>query len=126
MQLRHQFRESRLHRVAHDKNDFVDAGGMIEPRPGVCHDGATGHFQEKLVHVRPHAGAFAGGDDDGAVHGVAGCRLQVAGCRRKRGLVNYKATAEADAGLDLAVVEVRLTGRRGVEGNHCRRLRARR
>ena len=31
-------------------------------------DRATGDFKEELVHIRPHAGALPGGDNDGGVH----------------------------------------------------------
>ena len=58
-----QFLESGLHSIANDENDFVNAPGLGKPAPGMSDDWFPGDFEEQLVHIRPHAGAFAGGDD---------------------------------------------------------------
>ena len=68
MKLRGEFREVFLHPVTDNENDFADALRIIESLPGVGDDRTPGDFEQELVHVRTHAGALAGGDEDGGVH----------------------------------------------------------
>lgn len=64
-----QFDERWLQPVADDENDFVKARRRVETPPGVRDDRLAGDLEEKLVDVRTHAGAPAGGDNDGGIHG---------------------------------------------------------
>ena len=69
--------EGGLHPGAHHENDVIDTGSGIELHPGVCDDGLARDFEEQLIDVRPHAGAAAGGDDDGAGHAVQSPKSKV-------------------------------------------------
>jgi hypothetical protein len=60
----------RLHPVAHDEDDFIHALRVVELFPSVRHDWTSGDFQPELVHVRTHACALPGGNDDGTVHDI--------------------------------------------------------
>src|SRR5205823_3703474 len=60
--------EGRLHRVAHDDDDLINACGGLEPLPRMSNDGTASHLQEQLIHIRPHADATACGDDDSGGH----------------------------------------------------------
>ena len=64
-----EFGERGLHSVAHDQNDFVNVRRRLKAPPGVGNDGLAGNLEEKLVDIGSHAGAPAGGDDDGGCHG---------------------------------------------------------
>ena len=64
-----QFCEGVLQTVANDHDDFINAPGALEALPGVGDERTSGHCEEELVHIGSHAGAPAGGDDDGGVHG---------------------------------------------------------
>ena len=63
-----QFCEGVLQTVANDHDDFINALGALEAFPGVGNERASGDLEKKLVHIGSHAGAPAGGDDDGGVH----------------------------------------------------------
>ena len=67
-----QFREVLLHAVAHDEDDFLDARRVVELLPSVGDDRPAGDLQPELVHVGAHAGALAGGNDDGGGHYMKG------------------------------------------------------
>ena len=51
--------------AAHDQREFISAPGLLEPPPGVRHDGASVQLQEELTDLGSHGGALAGSDDDG-------------------------------------------------------------
>ncbi len=65
-----QFLKFRLHAVPHHQHDFIHGIGFGEALPSVRDDRPARDFQKKFVDVRPHAGAPAGGDDNGGNHGV--------------------------------------------------------
>src|ERR1035441_4565698 len=60
--------------AAHDQREFISAPGLLEPPPGVRHDGATVQLDKEFIDLGSHAGALAGSDDDGGDHKSArGC-----------------------------------------------------
>ena len=65
-----EFCEVWLHPVPHHENDFVNLRRVIKFPPSVCDDRAARDFQPELVHVRAHARAASGGDDDRGNHRV--------------------------------------------------------
>ena len=65
MELCREFFEFVLQTVAYDQNKVIDARGIVELFPGVRHDRTARDLKPELVHIRAHARALAGGDDDG-------------------------------------------------------------
>jgi hypothetical protein len=65
-----QFGKSGLHSVAPNHDDFINARRVVETLPGMRDDGSPRDFEKKLIPAQAHAGALAGGDDDGTVHGA--------------------------------------------------------
>src|SRR5712691_10691466 len=57
--------------LANDDYDLIDQLAGIKRPPGVPHDGAAIHFEEKLVAACPHPGALAGSNNDGGSHSTA-------------------------------------------------------
>ena len=78
------FGKGALHAVAHDQDDFVNERRAVESLPGVGDERAAGDGQKQLVRLPPHAGAFAGGDDDGGGHEGWSWRARRASCLARR------------------------------------------
>ncbi len=55
-----------FHSGADDDDNFTNDFGVIKPAPGVSDDRLAGHFQKQFVFA--HAGAPAGGYEDGNIH----------------------------------------------------------
>jgi len=68
MEFPRELHEMRLHPVTHNEDDFVHASRVVELPPGVRNDRPAGDFEPELVHVRAHARALAGGNNDGGNH----------------------------------------------------------
>ena len=60
--------EGRLHPLADDENNLIDSSRAIESFPRMGHERTTIQFQEQLIDVCAHAGALAGGDNNGRSH----------------------------------------------------------
>ena len=61
--------EGAFHARAHHNHDLVDIRRGVERAPCVRYDRPARDIEEQFVDVRPHAGASAGGNDNGGDHG---------------------------------------------------------
>ena len=60
--------ERGLHSIANDENDFIDALGVANRFQVWATTGLPAISRKSFVDVGPHAGAFAGGDNDRRDH----------------------------------------------------------